>query len=210
VVSFQIVCAVRRAAIVAIAPRIAVRTLQRILWSALVSVWGDDVAKPASYCNSMEPRVRPLPKPERQRLIASVVSRKRIGSQQELAAALARAGCKVTQATISRDIRELRLEKTTDALGRPRYVLPGRERRTDPRQALAGVLGQFGLHATAAQNIVVIQSELGSAPAIARAVDQLEHPKIVGTLAGDDTCLVITRSIRDARAVAVELRAALG
>jgi len=158
----------------------------------------------------MEPPARSLTKPERQKLIASVVSRKRIGSQQELAEALADAGCEVTQATISRDIRELRLEKTTDALGRPRYVLPGRERRTDPRQALAAVLGQFGLHATAAQNIVVIQSELGSAPAIGRAVDQLEHPKIVGTLAGDDTCLVITGSIRDARAVAKELRAALG
>ncbi len=158
----------------------------------------------------MEPPARSLPKPERQRLIASVVSRKRIGSQQELAEALADAGCEVTQATISRDIRELRLEKTTDALGRPRYVLPGRKRRTDPREALAAVLGQFGLQATAAQNIVVIQSELGSAPAIARAVDQLEHPRIVGTLAGDDTCLVITGSIRDARAVAKELSAALG
>ncbi len=74
----------------------------------------------------MEPEARPLAKPERQRLIASVVSRRRVGSQQELAEALAKAGCLVTQATISRDIRELRLEKTSDALGRPRYVLPGR------------------------------------------------------------------------------------
>jgi transcriptional regulator of arginine metabolism len=158
----------------------------------------------------MASAVRPLPKPERQKLISSVVSRRRIGSQQELAEALAKAGCEVTQATISRDIRELHLEKTTDQLGRPRYVLPGRERRVEPRQALAGVLGQFGLQATVAQNIVVVQSELGSAPAIARAVDRLDHAKIVGTLAGDDTCLVITRSSRDARSVAGELRAVLG
>jgi len=158
----------------------------------------------------MAPPVRSLAKPERQKLVESIVSRRRIGSQQELAEALAKAGCEVTQATISRDIRELELEKTTDQLGRPRYVLPGREWRTDPRQALAGVLGQFGLQATPAQNIVVVQSELGSAPAIARAVDRLDHPKIVGTLAGDDTCLVITRSIRDARSVAGELRAVLG
>jgi transcriptional regulator of arginine metabolism len=158
----------------------------------------------------MESRARPLSKPERQRLIASVVSRRRIGSQHELAAALAGSGCEVTQATISRDIRELRLEKTTDALGRPRYVLPGRARRADPRETLVGVLRQFGLRATAAQSIVVVQSELGSAPAIGRALDQLEHPKIVGTLAGDDTCLVITRSIGDARAVARELSSALG
>ena len=151
-----------------------------------------------------------MDKPQRQRLIASVVSRRRVGSQQELAEALARAGCDVTQATISRDIRELRLEKTTDALGRPRYVLPGRGRTADPRETLNGVLRQFGLRATQAQNIVVVQSELGSAPAIARALDQLGHAKIVGTLAGDDTCLVITRSLRDARSLARELGSALG
>ncbi len=60
------------------------------------------------------------------------------------------------------------------------------------------------------ENIVVVQSELGSAPAIARALDRLEHPKIVGTLAGDDTCLVITSGPREARAVARELEAAIG
>jgi transcriptional regulator of arginine metabolism len=158
----------------------------------------------------VDPATRALAKAERQRLIASVVSRRRIGSQHELAAALARAGCRVTQATISRDIRELRLEKTSDPLGRPRYVLPERARPADPRETLAGVLGQFGVSATAAQNIVVVQSELGSAPAIGRALDRLEHPKIVGTLAGDDTCLVITADMRDARAVARELTAVIG
>jgi transcriptional regulator of arginine metabolism len=71
------------------------------------------------------------------------------------------------------------------------------------------VLAQFGMRATAAQGIVVVQSELGSAPAIARALDRLEHPKIVGTLAGDDTCLVITRGPADARAVARELSSAM-
>ena len=143
-------------------------------------------------------------------MIASVVSRRRIGSQLELAEALTRAGCAVTQATISRDIRELRLEKTSDALGRPRYVLPGRDGRGDPRAALEGVLRQFGIRATAAENIVVVRSELGSAPAIARALDRLEHPKIVGTLAGDDTCLVITAGAADARKVARELTSAIG
>ena len=150
-----------------------------------------------------------LTKAERQRLIASVVSRRRIGSQLELAEALAKAGCRVTQATVSRDIRELRLEKTSDALGRPRYVLPGRG-QTDPREALNGVLRQFGVRATVAQNIVVVQSELGTAPAIARALDRLEHPKIVGTLAGDDTCLVITGGPGDAHSVARELTKVIG
>src|ERR1051325_6482415 len=96
----------------------------------------DDSAKPGSYCNPVERETRPLAKSERQRLLASVVTRRRIGSQLELAEALAKAGCPVTQATVSRDIRELRLGKTSDALGRPRYVLPGRAGRPPPPAAL--------------------------------------------------------------------------
>jgi transcriptional regulator of arginine metabolism len=201
--------AARRATIVAPAARPAYSPVHSSFRSIPGSLPDADSAKPEGYCNWVE-RETPRPKAERQRLIASVVTRRRIGSQLELAEALAKAGCPVTQATISRDIRELRLEKTTDALGRPRYVLPGRGRVSDPRKTLNGVLRQFGLRATPAQNIVVVQSELGSAPAIARALDQLGHAKIVGTLAGDDTCLVITRSLGDARSLARELGSALG
>ena len=74
---------------------------------------------------------RPLAKADRQRLIESIVSRKRVGTQFELIDALAAAGCVVTQATASRDIREIGLEKTYDPLGRPRYGLPQRGRRAD-------------------------------------------------------------------------------
>src|ERR687891_663598 len=98
----------------------------------------------------------PFGKRERQRLIASLVSRKRVGTQFELLDALAEAGCRVTQATVSRDIRELGLEKVHDMLGRPRYVLPDRERRPDPEEALRAILAQFGRAARAAQNIVVV------------------------------------------------------
>jgi len=149
-------------------------------------------------------------KSERQRLIASVIQRKRIGTQFELLDALARAGCRVTQATVSRDIREMGLEKTHDPLGRPRYVLPERGRRPDPHDLLAAVLRQFGRRATAAQNIVVVQSEIGSAPAIARALDQLGHARVVGTLAGDDTCLVVTADAAAAASVAAELSELIG
>jgi transcriptional regulator of arginine metabolism len=150
-----------------------------------------------------------LGKPERHRLITGIVARRRIGTQLELAAALEAAGCRVTQATISRDLRELGLEKTHDPLGRPRYELPaaGRRRRQDPGAALAAVLGQFGRRATSAGNLVVLESELGSAPAIARAIDRMAHPHVVGTLAGDDTCLVIAADERDAAALAAELSA---
>ncbi len=153
-----------------------------------------------------------LGKGERQRLIASVVARKRVGTQHELLDALAAAGCRVTQATISRDVREIGLEKTHDPLGRPRYALPpqGGRRRQDPREALDAILSQFGRSAVAAQHIVVLHSELGSAPAIARALDGTAHPKVVGTLAGDDTVLVIARDARDARSLASELATSIG
>ena len=155
-------------------------------------------------------QLRQLLKPERQRLIASVVGRRRVGSQHELQGALRSAGCEVTQATISRDVRELGLEKTRDVLGRPRYVLPERGSRGNPRESLKAMLAQFGLRVVPAQNIVVVQSELGSAPAIARALDRVEHAKVVGTLAGDDTCLVITRDGAEAQSVAAELGASMG
>jgi transcriptional regulator of arginine metabolism len=147
---------------------------------------------------------RPLPKQERQRLIASVIGRRRVGTQLELQEALRAAGCAVTQATLSRDLRELRVEKVDDELGGVRYALPG-GRRSDPGAALASILEQFGRRVTAAQNLVVVRSEIGAAPAIARALDRLEHPLVVGTIAGDDTCLVIAATAGDAQRIAHEI-----
>src|SRR5919202_6714018 len=95
---------------------------------------------------------RILSKRDRHRLIGSVVTRKRVGTQFELLDALGDAGCVVTQATVSRDIRELGLEKTRDPLGRPRYVVPRAARRATPQEQLGSILRQFGRHVTAAGN----------------------------------------------------------
>ena len=151
-----------------------------------------------------------LGKADRQKLVASLVERLRIATQQELLGALRSAGCIVTQATVSRDIRELGLEKARDPLGRLRYVVPSRERRADPRETLNSLLAQFGRRAVAAQNVVVLQSEIGSAPAIARALDRCDQPLLVGTIAGDDTCLAIAEDAEGALALAAELNAAIG
>lgn len=153
----------------------------------------------------MSTDARHLPKDERQRLLASIVARKRIGTQRELLAALERAGCVATQATVSRDLRELGVTKIVDELGRPRFVLPQPARGADRAGQLTRVLSQYARHVTAAQSLVVVVSALGSAPAIARAIDRRAHPLVVATLAGDDTCLVVTRSPADAAALASEL-----
>jgi transcriptional regulator of arginine metabolism len=153
---------------------------------------------------------RALSKAERHRLVTSLVERRRLGTQQELLDALGAAGCVVTQATVSRDIRELGLVKTRDPLGRLRYVVPGRGRVVEPRDTLTALLRQFGHSAVAAQNVVVVTAEIGTAPAIARALDRVEHPDVVGTLAGDDTCLVVAPDANRARALAGELTEAIG
>lgn len=79
----------------------------------------------------------------------------------------------------------------------------------DPPDLLASILGQFGRSVTPAGNLVVVEAEVGSAPAIARALDRLGHSRIVGTLAGDDTILVVAPTERDARALSRELGALL-
>ena len=89
-------------------------------------------------------------------------------------------------------------------------MLPQDGRRADPHEALASVLSQFGRRVEAAQNLVVVQSELGSAPAIGRALDRLGHPLVVGTLAGDDTCLVVASDEAAAASLAQELGAIIG
>jgi transcriptional regulator of arginine metabolism len=148
---------------------------------------------------------RTLAKADRQKLVLSLVERLSLGTQQDLLEALESAGCRVTQATVSRDIRELGLEKQPDPLGRPRYLAPHSRGRVDPRETLRGLLAQFGRRATPAGNITVVQVEIGSAPAIARALDRVGHPLVVGTLAGDDTLLVVARDAAGAEALAREL-----
>jgi transcriptional regulator of arginine metabolism len=151
-------------------------------------------------------RRRPLPKEERQRLIARIVANGRIGTQLELLDALARQGCRVTQATVSRDIRELGIGKTRDSLGQERYALPAEPRVGDARESLGAVVSEYGRRAIATQNLVVLRCEVGTAPAVAGALDRLEDRRVLGTLAGDDTCLVVAAGPREARALARQLK----
>jgi transcriptional regulator of arginine metabolism len=132
-------------------------------------------------------------KVERQKLIQKIVGQREIGTQRELVAALQALGCPVTQATVSRDIRELELQKVRTHLGRPRYVMSLREHPRDPARTAAHVLKEFCLLIVAAQNLVVVRCEIGTAQTVARSLDNLNHADIVGTVAGDDTAIIVTR-----------------
>lgn len=157
----------------------------------------------------MEAGERPLFKPERQRLIVSLISSRSLRTQHELRTALAGVGCEVTQATISRDLRELGVKKGRDQLGQPRFTLAEAARRGSPDDALTSVLRRFALRVVASNNLVVVRCELGTAPAVAQALDRTENARILGTLAGDDTCLVVTNGSTAARSVATVLRRSL-
>ena len=137
---------------------------------------------------SMQPDARPFGKAERQRLIASLVSRRRIGTQHDLLAALATEGCLATQATVSRDIRELGLEKTHDQLGRPALrARAGRAARAIPARpwprALRSSAGTPWRRRTSSSSS---RSSVRRRRSRGRSTGSV-HPLVVGTLAGDDT-----------------------
>jgi transcriptional regulator of arginine metabolism len=135
----------------------------------------------------------PMGKAERHRLIQTVIQQREVATQRELVHALGALGCEVTQATVSRDIRELDLQKVRTHLGRAKYVLSARERPKDPEHAASHVMHDFARSILVAQNITVVRCEIGTASTVARAVDNLNHTDIIGTLAGDDTFLVIVK-----------------
>jgi transcriptional regulator of arginine metabolism len=147
-----------------------------------------------------------LTKRSRQQVIKNLVSQQRISTQLELVNNLKSFGCDITQATVSRDIRELGLEKGRDSMGRARYILPETDTRRDPVAACGRMLREFAVEVTPAQNLVVVKSEVGTAPGMGRVIDQLDHTLIIGTVAGDDTVLIVTEDREAAEQLASYLR----
>lgn len=136
-------------------------------------------------------------KKRRHAKIIELIETYNIETQEELAGKLLEAGFEVTQATVSRDIRELRLSKIPDGKGRQRYAFLGRE------EAFMGdryirVLREGFLSMEVAQNLVVIKTGVGMAMAVAAAVDAMKFPEVLGCIAGDDTIMVASRTMEDA------------
>ncbi len=147
----------------------------------------------------------PMSKPARQARIAAILSRERVRSQEELAELLDKyAGLQVTQATLSRDLDELGVVKLRAPDGSLVYALPegpvgpglGDASKTagdelPPR--LARYLGELLTSAEASANLVVLRTPAGAAQFLASVIDHSALPAVLGTVAGDDTVLVITR-----------------
>ena len=132
----------------------------------------------------------------RQRKIIELVDKYAIETQEELAEMLQNEGVVATQATISRDIRELKLSKVTNKEGKQRYVVL-RQEENYLIDKYNRVLKEGFVSMDQAQNILVVKTVSGMAMAVAAAIDGLKYPEIVGSIAGDDTIMVAVRSTEE-------------
>jgi len=132
-------------------------------------------------------------------LVTQLLSGRRFSSQEELARALQRSGVSVTQATLSRDLRSLGVAKRADSSGKPLYELPGPALETLDRERQLLDLKTFVNQVKTAQNLVVVRTPPGHANGVARAIDLADFDGAVGSVAGDDTVLVIMQDTASAR-----------
>ena len=130
-------------------------------------------------------------KSQRHTSIRELVQEHRVSSQEQLRELLVHRGFDVTQATLSRDIRELRLVKMPDPESGTFYTLPPES--WDQRPPLARLLPTLYVGSEGTGNLLVVKTLAGGAQALAEALDWEEWPEVVGTLGGDDTILIILR-----------------
>jgi transcriptional regulator of arginine metabolism len=156
-------------------------------------------------------------KDQRLNAIRDLLSSSLVASQDELRRKLRRRGIRVTQATLSRDIHELRLSKGPGGYSLP-YGPQGRnghgtaapaEDETDAPPSVEEMLNSFALRVRQALNQVVVNTVLGGAQPVAAALDRAEWPEVLGTIAGDDTVLVICPDARRAGEVEGRIRTRL-
>lgn len=129
-------------------------------------------------------------KSSRQTKILEIIANQNIETQNQLMEALLLAGVKSTQATVSRDIKELRLVKELTPEGRYRYAAGGREDVSDYDQRLKKIFRESVKSYACAQNILVIKTLPGLASAACSTLDGMNIPHLVGTIAGDDTAFL--------------------
>ncbi|MBS1853491.1 MAG: ArgR family transcriptional regulator [Acidobacteria bacterium] len=137
----------------------------------------------------------------RQKAILSILDHGPVASQEDLQRALKKRGFEVGQATLSRDIHEIGLVKSGDG-----YAIPQGDLSLDPAlPPVSRLVQEFVLGVKAAQNLLVIKTSVGSAQPVAAALDEEDWPEAVGTIAGDDTILIVCTDKRSAGRLALRL-----
>ncbi|RFU60005.1 transcriptional regulator ArgR [Bacillus sp. V59.32b] len=132
--------------------------------------------------------------------IREIIANNDIETQDDLVDELKNAGFNVTQATVSRDIKELHLVKVPLMDGRYKYSLPA-DQRFNPLQKLKRMLIDAFVRIDSASNLLVMKTLPGNAQAIGALIDNLDWEEILGTICGDDTCLIICRTQEDTETI---------
>lgn len=145
----------------------------------------------------------------RHQKIMEIIQSSEVETQEELAGLLKSAGFDVTQATVSRDIKQLNLRKIPSSSGRQCYALSNAKETFDAGR-LEGILRAGFVSMEAASNILVIKTVSGMAMAVAAAIDALSIPKMVGCIAGDDTIMCAIRTCEDVTDVMAFIDGILG
>ncbi len=144
-----------------------------------------------------------MDKQKRQQILLDIVTKVEVDTQEEIIKLLNEQGLNVTQATVSRDIKEMGLVKTSGRVKKYKYA-----QVTQIHKDSAKLLNLFKAAVNSidsAQNLVVVKTIIGNANAVAAAIDAQRIPGVIGTLAGDDTVLVVTKDNDDANFVIEEL-----
>ena len=144
-------------------------------------------------------------KTKRQAKMLELIKRNDIETQEELSDYLEREGYQVTQATVSRDIRELKLTKVAMSNGRQKYVAL-QETDENLSQKYVRVVHDGFVSMDMAQNILVMRTVSGMAMAVAAALDAIHFGEVVGCIAGDDTIMIAVRSVEDTRILMGKIR----
>lgn len=145
----------------------------------------------------------------RQAKILELIQKNDVETQEELSEYLEKEGFQVTQATVSRDIRELKLTKIAMDNGRQKYAVIT-DADSGMMEKYARVLREGFLSIDMAENIVVIKTVSGMAGAVCAAVDAMKLNEVVGSIAGDDTLICVIRTVEDAAKIMKRLRDIVG
>lgn len=143
---------------------------------------------------------------QRQAKILDLIEHQEIETQEELSARLCDLGYDTTQATVSRDIKELRLVKTLSSDGKYYYTTSAKEAENSFSGRLRNIFRECVTSIDSAQNMVVIKTLPGLGSAAAIAIDSMRISQVVGTLAGDDTVFIVMRDTESALAMAEDTR----
>lgn len=141
----------------------------------------------------------------RQVAILDIIEKQNVETQEELAEALRARGIKVTQATVSRDIKELRLLKVLTPSGAYKYATADKA-ENGLSERFIRMLAESLLSVAASNNLIVVKTLSGSANVAAEALDSLHWPEILGTLAGDNTILLIIRTTEEVPGVIARIQ----